>query len=350
MSKTRRKAGLPPGTIIFTGEQKVSESSIHHLCYNESAFSDSMVDTEEINQTKHLADHINWYDIRGLHDTQWLNQIAEIFGISALVLEDIVDVYKRPSFASYTGGHLLVMKALSYDESTMSVSSEHISIYFREDMLISFQEDESDIFHQIRKRLKEKQGKIRQRGADYLMFALCDLIVDYYYQVIEKIQISVELQEDEILANTSSNQKESIHMMRKEVIKIRKMIYPLREAISQLLRLEGEIIQESTDVYLRGLYDHTIHVLDMLDTQRDLLNGLQELYLSEINFRMNEIMKVLTIMSAIFVPLSFLAGLYGMNFAYIPELSFRYGYHTLLAVMVILVIGLIYWFKRRHWL
>ncbi len=350
MSKSRRKTGQPPGTIIFTGEQKVSQSSIHHLSYNESDCQDSLINNNEIVQTKQINDRINWYDIRGLHDTTWLNQIANIFGISPLVLEDIVDVHKRPSFGSYTGGHLIVLKALSYDESNMTVSSEHISIYFRENLLISFQEDESDIFHLIRKRLKDGQGKIRQRGADYLMFALCDLIVDYYYQVIEKIQMNVEIQEDEILAHASGNQKESIHMMRKEIIKIRKMIYPLREAISQMLRMEDEVIHSSTDVYLRGLYDHTIHVLDMLDTQRDLLNGLQELYLSEINFRMNEIMKVLTIMTAIFVPLSFLTGLYGMNFEYIPELRFRYGYFILLAVMVIMVIVLLLWFRKRKWL
>jgi len=350
MTPHHRKTGAPPGTIIFTGEQKVDQSSINHLRYNIDECTENVVNINQIEAISDSENHVDWYDIRGLHDTDWLNQLGKIFSISPLILEDIVDVYKRPTYSSYEKGLLLIVKSLSFDDQSQSVSIEHIGIFFREGLLISFQEDESDLFHLIKKRLHERQGRVRQRGADYLMFTLCDLIVDYYFQLIEKLQSIIEQQEDGILNHASSELKESIHLLRKEIIKIRKQIYPLREVINQLLRSEDEIIKDSTDVYLRGLYDHSIHVLDMLDTQRDLLNGLQELYMSEINFKMNEVMKVLTIMTTIFVPLSFLAGIYGMNFEFIPELQFRNGYFILLGVMMSLVIGLLLWFRKKKWI
>jgi magnesium transporter len=216
--------------------------------------------------------------------------------------------------------------------------------------VVSFQEDHTDIFKAVRARLHANKGRIRKLGADYLAYALGDLLVDHFYIVLESLDEEIQKLEDVIMDDANSNLRDDIHHLKKQAIFVRKLIVPTREAISKFSKSENEIIQPTSSVFLRDLYDHTIQIMDMVDSSRDILNGLQDLYLSEISFKMNQVMQILTIITIIFVPLSFLAGLYGMNFELMPELKYKYGYFVLLGVMLIIAISLIYWFKKRKWL
>lgn len=350
MRKTSNKVGLPPGTVIFTGNQKVTKVQIHYLKYNTDTI-------EETNFTNHsnitLQDNeatIDWYDIRGIHDTALIQTIGNTFQLHPLILEDVVDTQQRPKFEAYDNGILIVLKALNFDQEKQVVVREHVALFFRKGLIITFQEDHSDLFEAVRKRIHSGKGKVRHRGADYLAYALVDNLVDHYYIVLDGVEEQIEMLEDILLDNPDNSTKGKIHHLKKEMIRIRKSIAPLREAISRFSKSDSPMVEDSTLTYIRDLYDHTIQIMDSVDNFRDVLNGLQDLYISEMSFRMNQVMQVLTIITTIFVPLSFLAGLYGMNFAYMPELQFKYGYFVLLGVMLIVGIGLLLWFRKQKWL
>jgi len=351
MSRKRKKIGLPPGSIIFTGNQKVEKIQIHYLKYDANSIEES-----EQNNHSSIALHqskeelVDWYDIRGIHDTDLIQTLGNTFDIHPLILENIVDTQQRPKFEEYDKGIFIILKALNFNLEKQIVIREQIAIYFRKGLVLTFQEDHTDLFEPVRKRIHSGKGKVRQKGADYLAYALTDNLVDHYYTMLDTIEEQIETLEDNLLEKPDSNTKERIHYLKKEIIRIRKSIAPLREAISRFSKLDSLLIEESTVNYIRDLYDHTIQIMDSVDNFRDMLNGLQDLYISEISFRMNQVMQVLTIITTIFVPLSFLAGLYGMNFEYIPELHFRYGYFVLLGVMFLVAIGLLLGFKRKNWL
>jgi len=243
-----------------------------------------------------------------------------------------------------------VFRALSFDKNKKKVIGEQIALYFKKGLVLTFQEDHTDIFATVRQRIHAGKGKIRQRGADYLGYALTDSIVDNYFIVLDQVEEEIEILEDSLLTAPESSSKADIHQLKKEVIRIRKTIAPLREAISRFSKSENELIEPSTEHFVRDLYDHTIQIMDVVDSYRDMLNGLQDLYISEISFKMNQVMQVLTIITTIFVPLSFLAGLYGMNFEHIPELHHPNGYFILIGVMFLIAVGLLFWFKNKRWL
>lgn len=347
----KRKIGLPPGSVVFTGNQRVEKVQIHHLQYNSTEFEEKILKNHsEIIFNESQEGTIDWYDIRGIHDTTLIEKIGLAFGLHTLILEDIVDTQQRPKFEEYEKGVILILKALSFDATSKKIRIEQIALYFRKGLLLTFQEDHSDIFLAVRQRVYVGKGKIRRRESDYLAYALTDVLVDNYFYILERIEQEIEILEDNLLVTPDASSKEAIHHLRKEAIKIRKSIAPLREAISRFGKSESEFIADSTEIFIRDLHDHTIQIMDRIDTYRDLLNGLQDLYLSEISFKMNQVMQVLTIITTIFVPLSFLVGLYGMNFEYMPELQYRYSYFVLLGVMAVISISLIFWFKSKRWL
>lgn len=351
MRRNRKKIGLPPGSVVFTGNQRVEKVQIHYLKYNENEFEDNTLNSHSKITFHQPEDHIvDWYDIRGVHDTQLIEQLGSTFNLHPLVLEGIADTSQRPKFEEYEKGILLIFKALSFHKENKKIATEQITLYFRKGFLITFQEDHSDIFAVIRQRIHAGKGKIRQKGADYLAYALADNLVDNYFYILDQVEEEIELLEDQLLLTPDSSSKEAIHHLKKETIRIRKSIAPLREAISRFSKSESDFIADGTGVFIRDLYDHTIQIMDMVDSFRDILNGLQDLYVSEISFKMNQVMQVLTIITTIFVPLSFLAGLYGMNFEYMPELHFKYGYFILLGVMLMVSLGLLLWFRKQKWL
>ena len=350
MAKQRKKEGLPPGSVIFTGDQKVNKVLIHYLKYNDETLEEQNLNSHNnITFPQSAEDVVDWYDIRGLHNTTLIESLGKSVDIHSLILEDIADTNQRPKYEEYEKGNFVSIKALSFDKEKIKVKTEQISIYFNQGLLLSFQEDETDVFAAVRQRLQLGRGRIRQRGADYLAYALIDSIVDHYHQVINEVEEVIELLEDQLLSEPGNNLKGQIHHLKKELLIIRKSISPLREAISQFAKSDSSFIEDRTTIFIRDIYDHTVQVMDMIETYRDMLNGLQDLYLSEISFKMNQVMQVLAVVTTIFVPISFLAGLYGMNFENIPELRAKNGYFILLGVMLIIVISLLYYFKRKKW-
>ena len=346
----KKRIGLPPGSIVFTGNQKVEKVFIHHLEYNDETLSEEIYDNHnEIIFSDSKVNQVDWYDVRGLHDINLLESIRKKFDIHPLIIEDVADVKQRPKFEEYEKGIFIIIRAFSIDKAEQKINTEQIAIYFRKGLLISFQENETDLFSAVRQRLQTGKGKIRNRGADYLAYALLDNIIDNYFHVFDEVQELVEQLEEELLENPDNSFKTRIHHLKKELLFVRKSISPLRESINQFSKNESAHIEEKTTVFVRDLYDHTIQIMDLNETQRDILNGLQDLYISEISFKMNQVMQVLTIITTIFVPLSFLAGLYGMNFENMPELKTKNGYFILLSVMMLIFVGLLFFFKKRKW-
>lgn len=351
MKEKRKSAGLPPGSVVFTGSQKVEKISIHYLQYDGEFLAEKDFDNHA-KTTFHqsVPERIDWYDIRGLHDTQLIETIGKTFDVHPLVLEDIVDVEQRPKFEEYEKGIFIIIRALAFDQVNEVINTEQIGIYFRKGLVLTFQETESDLFLLARQRVQRGRGRIRGRGADYLVYALLDVIVDHYFVMLEKVDDVIESLENELLQRTDNSIRERMHHLKIALLTARKSITPLREAISRFAKSENEFIEDSSTVFIRDLYDHTIQIMDLVESHRDTLNGLQDLHLSEISFRMNQVMQVLTIITTIFVPLSFLAGMYGMNFDNMPELHYKYGYFILVSCMFLIAGGLLLWFRKKKWL
>lgn len=342
---------MPPGSVIFTGNKKVEKIFVHYLQYDQNTLIEKVLDNhaETVFHTSE-ENKVDWYDMRGIHDSELIQLLGSVFDIHALILEDIADVHQRPKFEEYEDGVFVSIRALDFDKSNHKVNTEQVTMYFKKGFLVSFQETESDLFDFVRKRIQSGKGKIRQRGSDYLAYAIIDLIVDNYFVVMEDIEEVIESLEDSLINNPDENMKGAIHDLKKELLVLRKSISPLREAVGRFSKSDSPFIDDSINIFIRDLYDHTIQIMDMVDTYRDMLNGLQDLFLSEVSFRMNKVMQLLTLISTIFIPLSFLAGIYGMNFEFIPELQFKYGYFVLIGVMACLAFGLLIYFKRNKWI
>jgi len=351
MSNHRKKIGLAPGSVIFTGDRKVDKVLIHYMQYDEENSIDKEIDShsENIFNASPL-DKVNWYDVRGIHDTKLIELFGKNFSIHPIVLENIVDVNQRPKFEEYDKGIFIALRALSFNKKKNEVQKEHVVIYFNNGLIITFHETESDLFEAVRKRILSSSLRIRQRETDYLAYALLDVIVDKYYIVLEEMEDVIENLEEKMLVEQNIKDKNKIHHLKKELLIMRKSVAPLREAIGQFSKTESSFVQNNSQAFIRDLYEHTVQIMDSIDSSRDILNGLQDLFISEISFKMNKVMQLLTLISVIFIPLTFLAGIYGMNFDNIPELHYRYGYHILLGVMFVIFILLLVFFKRKKWL
>jgi len=351
MGKKRKKAGSVPGSVDYTGDKKTEKVFTHFLQYDGKDLIEKTLDSHKgLVLEKEDTSKVDWYDIRGMHDTELIEVFGKTFNIHNIILENAVDIHKRPKFEEYSEGNFIILKALSFDRATKKVSKEHIALYFTKSFLVTFQETESDVFQGVRSRINTGSGRIRERGTDYLAFALIDEIVDNYFDVLDNVEEVVEELEDCISNSVELNRKGDIHSLKKELLVLRKAISPLREAIGRFYKTESPIIDEGSRIYLRDLYEHTIQIMDTVESYRDVLNGLQDLLITEVSFKMNKIMQLLTLISVIFIPLTFLAGIYGMNFDNIPELHHQYGYQILLAIMLLIAIVLLILFRRKRWL
>jgi len=272
------------------------------------------------------------------------------FNIHPLVLEDIANTGQRPKMEDFVDYIFIVLKMLYYDDKENETKAEQVSVVLGSNFVISFQESEGDVFDPIRERIKSDRGRIRKMGADYLAYALIDTIVDNYFAILEKLGEKIEDIEDELVTNPALETLQTIHRLKREMIFLRKSVWPLREVISRLERWESPLINKSLDIYLRDVYDHTIQVVDSIETFRDMLSGLLDIYLSSVSNRMNEIMKVLTIIATIAIPLTVITGLYGMNFQFMPELQWRWSYPLVLLAMLTLGILMIRYFRRKKWI
>ncbi len=344
----RKTPGSPPGTISFTGEKEVENILIHHFEYNQNqcSFSEHL-DASKLDLESKKS--ITWIDIRGLHDTELLQKIGDLFNIHPLALEDIADVHQRPKFNEYPTGNFAVFKSMYWKERRKKPVVEQISIYFGDLYLISFQEKKEDVFEEVKRRIQENSGRIRKFKAHYLAYALLDLTIDNYYDTVDELDAKILALEKSIDAGPDAEIKNRLHAIKRKTLFVYKICNPMRDALLKMMRIENNPFDEAGKVFLRDSYDHINQIIDRLETQRDLLNGLRDLYLSEISFKMNQVIQTLTIVSTIFIPLTFLAGVYGMNFHNMPELGWKYSYFGLLTIMTALAISLAFYFKKKKW-
>jgi magnesium transporter len=348
--RVSQRAGLPPGSLTHVGDRKVEQVRIRVIDYDEHQLQEREVDTVEECYSFKETPSVSWINIDGIHDIEVIEKIGQHFDIHPLVLADIMNTGQRPKMEDFEHYLFLVLKMLYYDHGGDEIVAEQVSIILGRGFVISFQERVGDVFDAIRERIRAGKGRIRKAGADYLTYALTDAIVDGYFTVLEKVGEQVECLEDEVVTNPNPVTQRQIHRMKTEMLFLRKSVWPLREVISGLQRGESALIDRSTEAYLRDVYDHTIQVVDTMETFRDMLSGMVDTYLSSLSNKMNEVMKVLTIIATIFIPLTFVAGIYGMNFTYMPELGWRWAYFGVLGVMVAIALWMVRYFRRRKWL
>lgn len=291
---------------------------------------------------------VNWINVDGLTNTELIRKISKKFDFHYLLIEDIQNTDHQPKADEYDT-HLFFTLKMLYRIEGQQIDYEHISFVLGKNYVISFQEKEGDIFDGLRNRIKQDTSIIRKRGADYLLYRLIDMIVDSYYSILENIGHRVEEIEDSISQQASEMDFREIQKLRKEFIYLRKVVYPLREALNKVMKNENDFIEDRNIKYFSDVYDHVIHLIDSLDTYKDLTSTLMDLYMNTINYRMNEVMKLLTVITTIFIPLSFIAGIYGMNFHYMPELEAKNGYFIVLGAMGVVFIAMLGYFKYKKW-
>jgi len=350
MKRTKQTVGLTPGTLVHVGEKKIEKVRIRIIDYDETQLEEK--EAKKVEECFPFKDKptVTWINIDGLHDLEVIEKIGKQFGLHPLVLEDIVNTGQRPKLEDLGNHIFVVLKMLYYDKEKNELEAEQVSLIFGENFVISFQERVGDIFEPLRERIRKSKGRVRKAGPDYLAYALIDSIVDNYFVILEHLGEKIEDTEQELATDPDVATLQTIRAFKKEMIFLRKSVWPVREVVNSLERGESPLINESTGIYLRDVYDHTIQIIDTVESYRDMLSGMLDVYLSIISNKMNEVMKVLTIFAAIFIPLTFVAGVYGMNFSFMPELGWQWGYFGVLLVMAAIGAALIVYFRRKRWL
>jgi len=344
------KAGLPPGTLVHVGEKKVGKVRIIVIDYDESYFEEREVKSIEDCLPFKDKPNVTWINIDSVNQLDIIEKIGEHFNIHPLVLEDIVNTGQRPKMEDFVDYIFMTLKMLHYSDDQKETKAEQVSFLLGSNYVISFQENEGDVFDPIRERIRADKGRIRKMGADYLAYALMDAVVDNYFTILEKLSDRIENFEEELVVNPTPETLQAIHRLKREMIFLRKSVWPLREVINRLERWESSLINKSISIYLRDVYDHTIQVIDAIETFRDVLSGMLDIYLSSVSNRMNEVMKVLTIIATIFIPLTLIAGIYGMNFRFMPELEMPLGYPIILLSMFFVGMLMVAYFRKKKWL
>ena len=350
VKRQSKKAGMAPGSLVYIGGEEHASINISAFCYNPEHLAEPVI--KKIEESFNIAapGSVAWINIDGLSDIEIIESVGKHFNLHSLVLEDIVNTCQRPKIEDYDGHSFIVLKMLSYDDETHFIDSEQVSLILGENYVISFQEKPGDVFNSIRERLRSNKGRIRKMGSDFLLYALIDAIVDNYYIILEKMNDKLEELEEEVLDNESPEIMQQIHNFKRELMMLRKSVWPLREMINNLEKGDSNLISQATSPFFRDVYDHTIGIIDTIESFRDTISGVQDVYMTCVSNRMNNIMKVLTIIATIFIPLTFIAGVYGMNFKYMPELDWRWSYPVVWFVMVGCILGMLWFFKKNKWL
>jgi len=347
--KRKSKLGLAPGTLLFTGQQKMEKAAFSVLIYSEHAVQEIIPkNLEEVIQLIESTKETLWLNIDGIHDEHIIETICSKLLVHKLSMEDILSVGQRPKIDEFDNYIHLVLKMMLLNDD--EIDDEQISFLLHKNILISFQEKTGDVFDGVRKRIIEGKGFIRKRGSDYLLYALVDSVVDHYFLILETLGEKIETLETELLLNPDESVLAKLHHLRRETLDLRRSVYPLREVISRFEKIDETILNPDVRVFIRDLYDHTIQVIETIEVLRESASGLLDLYMNSISNKMNEIMKVLTIMASIFIPLTFIAGVYGMNFSHMPELEYKYGYFVVWGVMILVFLIMIIYFKQKKWL
>lgn len=351
IKRRSQKAWASPGKLVHIGEQKKAAVEITAFHYTETVCHETVLKTAGECHALQQQPGNTWINIEGLHDTAFIEQIGVLFGLHPLILEDILNTDQRPKLDDMGDYISIVMKMLDYDETGGGILTEQVSLILGNNFLISFQEGlQGDLFDPVRERLRSNKGKIRKTGTDYLAYALIDGIVDNYFTITEKISEKIEVIEESLLSDPTNETIHAIHHLKLAILHLKKYIWPLREIINALAKGESTLISETTLIYLRDVYDHIIHAIDTIETTRDMISGMLDIYLSSVSNRMNQVMKVLTVIATIFIPLTFIAGVYGMNFKYMPELDWPWGYPMVMGFMAVAAAVMLLLFKRKNWL
>ncbi|MFZ0241130.1 MAG: magnesium/cobalt transporter CorA [Desulfobacterales bacterium] len=350
IKKTRQAPGTSPGTIVHPSASDGSGSRLTLIAYDADHYQKKEIDSIEDVFPLAEAPAVTWINIDGLRDTPLIESIGHRFGVHPLTLEDILNLGQRPKAEDFENYVYIVFKMLSYPPGMDHIESEQLSIVVGPNFLISFQEAPGDVLAPVRERIEKGKGRIRKAGSDYLAYALIDAVVDHYFLVLENFGEKIEDLESELLSDPTPDSLQHLYAMKRNVIFFRKQVWPMRELLNRLVKEETPLIDASVDVFLNDVYDHTIQIIDTIESFRDIMTGLLDIYLSTISNRMNEIMKMLTIIATIFIPLSFIAGIYGMNFEYMPELKWHWAYPALWGVFIGVFLGMLAWFKHKKWL
>lgn len=349
ISKRIEKACRPPGTAIYTGEKKDIVSKITVITYNAT----ESYETSGTNLDECLAAHplleTTWVNIEGLNNPALIDQVAKHYQLHPLTVEDILNIEQRPKVEEFDNYLFITLKMLHYDPKRQEFGSEQLSLIVGKNFLLTFVEQKTPLFKSLYKRLNNPTQQRIHLGSDYLMYRIIDIIVDDYFFTFEALGEQIDIVEQKIISAPTKQNSSTIYRLKRQMLRLRKIVWPLREIVSHLLQLDGVSISPSTRVYLRDVYDHIAQSIDILETYRDMLSGMLDVYLSSLSMRLNEVMKVLTIISTIFIPITFIASIYGMNFRYMPELQWRWSYPAVLLLMLLITLGMIVYFKRKKW-
>lgn len=351
---TRRmheQAGLPPGTPVHIGERKVEKVRITVFDYDENHLEERVVDSVEACSAYRDKPTVTWINVDGVHDVGIIEKFGECFGIHPIAREDIANTGLRPKMHDYGDYLFIILKMLYYENGRHGVKVEQVSLIVGKNFVISFQEDVGDVFEGVRGRIRSGAGRIRKSPTDYLAYSLVDAIVDGYFIVCERVGEEVELIQEKLLHSPDAESLHTIQNLKGELIELRRSVWPLREVVASLERGESPLIHKETSVFMRHVYDHTIEIIETIESFRDLVAGMIDIYLSSISVRLNEVMKVLTVIATIFIPLTFIVGIYGMNFhPLVPDVGWRFGFVAVMVVCAVVAIGMLVNFRRRGWL
>ncbi|MFZ5585212.1 MAG: magnesium/cobalt transporter CorA [Thermodesulfobacteriota bacterium] len=350
LSRLADTAALPPGALVRVGEQRTEATRISILDYDPEGV--RAVENPDDKQIRDFAGRpsVTWFRVEGLRQLDVIAKLGQAFGLHPLVMEDIVNTSQRPKVEEYDDYVYIVTRVMFWDEREADWRTEQVSLILGARFVLSFQESRHPLFDPVAQRITNAKGRHRSAGPDYLAYSLLDAVVDCFFPVLEVMGYRGEDLEDEILGRPTADSLKELHQLRSLALRMRKAAWPLREVMGSLERREINLFQASTKIYLRDAYDHSVQIMETLDTYREILAGMLDLYLSSVSNRMNEVMKVLTIIATIFMPLSFLAGVYGMNFEFMPELKWPWGYPAALLLMAAVAGGMLVFFRRKKWL
>ncbi|MGR8940842.1 MAG: magnesium/cobalt transporter CorA [Gammaproteobacteria bacterium] len=350
LSYASEKSGMPPGSLVHVGEVHEQPTSIELIHYNASLLEKGRVESIDEILAYVAPDTVTWVIVNGLNDISVIEAVGRHFNIHGLILEDILNTHQRPKFEEFDTYLYIVFKAIALNNGDASVEYEQISLLLLDNIVFTFKEKPDEILDPIINRLNNEQSQIRSQGGDYLTYMIMDTVIDEYFALQDTFDELIETVEDELLANPTGHTLATIQKIKRELIFLRRSISPLRELLAALHRSDSTLLGERTKHYFTDIYDHAIRIIEALESYRDLISGMMDIYLSSVSNKMNETMKVLTVFATIFIPLTFIAGVYGMNFDYMPELRWKWAYPALWIVFVLIAAVLLFFFKKRNWL
>jgi len=350
LQTTAKQAGLAPGTLVHTGLKKKQHVKITLIDYDQNNYQSKQVTATTPLKPFKDSPSVSWINVDGVHQIDLVEKIGRQFNLHPLLLEDVVHTAQRPKVDQYQNQLYVVMEMLTHNPEKNAIAREQLSLILGPNYVITFQEQQGDVLQPIRDRIRNPQSRLRKLGPDYLLYALIDALVDHYFIVLEKLGERIEALQNDIVNKPDDKTVHRIYELKQEMILLRRSCWPVRELLADLQRSESNLITQDTAPFFRDLYDHSIRVIETAETYRDMITSMLDVYLTMVSNKMNEVMKVLTIIATIFIPLTFIAGIYGMNFQHMPELAWPWAYPAVWALMAALTILMLALFRRKHWL